>query len=107
MSDSTHTQEPWRVTKGSRGNFGALNHVEKFVAIERAGKRKTDADFHKYIADNLTEDDARRIVACVNVLADIGTDALEKIAELSPKYRFTGLGALCQAHEKRAERGEH
>ena len=59
----THTKEPWRANHANAGKCG----------YEVAGGDK----FLNQVCDDVREDNARRIVACVNALDGLSNDALE------------------------------
>jgi hypothetical protein len=63
---SGHTSEPWAI-------FGAFNHIMG-IEYEEAQRRGVP---HAQWTYNCSEDDARRIVACVNACEGIPTGMLE------------------------------
>jgi hypothetical protein len=76
---SGHTKEPWAI-------FGAFNHIMG-IEYEEAQRRGVP---HAQWTHNCSEEDARRIVACVNALQGVPTDWLEKAADLGINDVTTG-----------------
>ena len=80
MTTTKHTAEPWRVEAGRLANEGRT-----FIkALDNGGWKPFVAETTRSVVDRGDKCEegaaanARRIVACVNACAGIGTEALEK-----------------------------
>jgi hypothetical protein len=76
----SHTKEPWRVAGSAFDNEGV-----KETVIHGLDGRAAIAVTLDFGPNNLSmrEDNARRIVACVNACAGIGTEYLERFGATS------------------------
>lgn len=72
MSKPKHTPEPWKYTDDPSDGCCWTHHVE---TVARDPQMPDYA--HGSVADISGEENARRIVACVNACAGIPTEALE------------------------------
>lgn len=96
MTPDKHAAEPWSVVRERDGSTGwrgiGIKAATGFVAnmVMRPG-------------DENEIDNARRIVACVNALAGVGTEVLEEAAKLAPLHRFGTLRDLLTLHYVKAK----
>lgn len=96
MTTDKHAAEPWSVVRDRDGSTGwrgiGIKTGTGFVAnmVMRPG-------------DENEIDNARRIVACVNALAGISTEALEDAVTVAPLHRFGHLRDLMALHHVKAK----
>lgn len=88
MSADKHTAEPWRL----------FNLLEGAYEVCKADDYATGG-----VCAPHSRADARRIVACVNALAGVGTEVLEEAAKLAPLHRFGTLRDLLTLHHVKAK----
>lgn len=89
-----HTQEPWAAECCGVSSAGP-DAVDVYEIVTK----------HRRIAENLSEHDARRIVACINALAGVHTETLDIINGLSDNdTRISALiGALMAVRDGHGE----
>lgn len=90
MSEQKHTPEPWSVSEGLGRDYGSKSFG---VAAK--------SPYHCVVPNlNINQEDARRIVACVNACAGIPTETLEHLP-LTVRSAIE-VGALVQQRDELA-----
>lgn len=72
-----HSKEPWRLC--STGDAIVCDDAAH-VKFPRSTEDRGDAyDGAELVCESVSDADARRIIACVNILADVPTEILERV----------------------------
>lgn len=79
MSENKHTPEPWHLCE-VENETGRIKHLVP-VDAEKMSLLTIVENYQATFAAIYNDDDARRIVACVNACAEIDTELLEIIAD--------------------------
>lgn len=90
--DRLHSREPWRV-------FGSTVVCERGAGTSeiKGADDYVHYDGGELVGESLDGPDARRIVACVNVLAGVPTDELEMLARAGKTFTALGDAVLNEA----------
>lgn len=107
---ATHTAEPWHATPNGGDDEDGRSLLVGVIS-DKTGEFEMIADCRSHGIEDAVggdeEENARRIVACVNVLAGIHTETLEILAKLPKRTRLLALkGAVDAVICTTASRGE-
>ena len=88
---NNHTPEPWEKSERANGNWWHISAGNQAIAAVHAASKKRNEPYA-----SMFEENARRIVACVNACRGIGTDGLEQhgLVSLLATQRDELLAAL-------------